>query len=131
MSDIPAFNFPAFDAAATALRAAGYSIISPAEIDDPETRVRCLASPDGAPSDDPGHTWGDYLARDVKLVADECEGIVFLPNWNTSRGARLETMVGVLCGHKFAIYTGEQTNPPLVYVGAHVIRNILAETLKA
>jgi hypothetical protein len=39
-------------------------------------------------------------------------------------------MVGVLCGHKFAIYTGAQTNPPLCYLGTHVVRNILAESLK-
>jgi hypothetical protein len=130
MSHIPAFNIPAFDAAAAALRASGYAIVSPAELDDPETRALCLASPDGAPSFDPSQTWGAYLSRDVRLVADECEGIVFLPGWDKSRGARLEAMVGVLCGHTFAIYTGAQTNPPLCYLGTHVIRNILAESLK-
>ena len=129
MSHLPAFNYPAFDAAAAALRAAGHSIISPAEFDSPDERARILMCEDGkqwpgAPS------WGSYLSRDVRLVADECEGIVFLPGWDKSRGARLEAMVGVLCGHKFAIYTGTQTDPPLCYLGTHVIRNILAESLK-
>lgn len=102
MTGIPSFNFPTFDAAAAELRAAGYDVVSPAEMDDPDTRAAAMASPDGAPGtgSSNGETWGDFLARDVKLIADGgIEGIVVLPGWERSRGARLETFVGhALCG---------------------------------
>ena len=102
MTGIPQFNFPAFDAAARDLRDRGFDVVSPAEMDDPETRRAALASPDGAPGSGTtnGETWGDFLARDVKLIADGgIEAIIVLPGWERSRGARLETFVGAaMCG---------------------------------
>jgi len=98
MTGIPQFNYPAFIEAAEDLRAKGYDIVSPAELDDPETRKAAMAAPDGAVGTGSanGETWGDFLARDVKIVADEVDGIVFLPGWAFSRGARLEAFVAVL-----------------------------------
>jgi Domain of unknown function (DUF4406) len=106
MTGIPKFNFPAFIGAAAKLREAGYTIISPAELDSPEMFERAMASPDGAPGSGSINfeTWGDFLARDVKLVADSCHGIILLPDWWKSRGARLEAYVGLLCGHEFFQY---------------------------
>lgn len=107
MSGIPQFNFPAFDTAAGRLRDLGHEIVSPAELDDEQTRAEALESPDGKPTQRDkvnGHTWGDFLARDVKIVADQVQGVVFLPGWERSRGAKLEAFVGVLCGHEFAEY---------------------------
>lgn len=106
MSGIPQFNIPLFDKATAALRAGGLDVISPAELDNEETRAAALASPDGSPGSGTtnGETWGDFLARDVKLVADEVGGIIFLPGWHRSRGARLEAFVGLLCGHRFMQY---------------------------
>jgi len=100
MTGIAQFNFPAFDHAAKVLRALDYDVVSPAELDSPETRALAIASPDGDPSHyAQGDSWGDFLARDVKLIADEgIEAIVTLPGWQKSRGARLETFVGRLCG---------------------------------
>jgi hypothetical protein len=102
MTGISQFNFPAFDAAAESLRARGFEVVSPAELDDPETRAAALASDDGAPGSGTAsdETWGDFLARDVKLIADGgVEAIVVLPRWEGSRGARLETFIGnALCG---------------------------------
>lgn len=92
------FNIPAFDAAAEVLRAEGHEVVSPAELDDPATREAALASPDGAPGSGSsnGETWGDFLARDLKLIADDgIEGIVALPGWETSRGARTEVFNGL------------------------------------
>jgi hypothetical protein len=96
MTGIPQFNFPAFDAAATDLRERGFDVLSPAELDDPVTLAAALASPDGAPGSGStnGETWGDFLARDVKLIADgDLDAVVVLPGWERSRGARLETFV--------------------------------------
>lgn len=102
MTGIPQFNFPAFEVAAARLRAQGFEVRSPAELDDPATRAAALASPDGAPGSGAtnGETWGDFLARDVKLIADEgIEAIRVLPGWQRSRGARLETFIARgLCG---------------------------------
>jgi len=113
MTGIPQFNFPAFDEAAKALRAKGFDIISPAELDKTDTREAAMASPDGSadsygrdagPDGKIKETWGEFLARDVKLVADEVDGLVLLPGWTRSRGARLEAFVGVTCGRVFLTY---------------------------
>lgn len=95
MTGIPSFNVPAFDKAAMILRDMGHEVVSPAELDGPETRAVIVASATGSHADlPPGETWGFYLARDVKLLTDDgIEGIVVLPGWTRSPGARLETFV--------------------------------------
>lgn len=97
MSNLPQFNFPAFYAAAAALRAMGFEVVSPAEMDaDFGIDKEALASTDGN-VESISLTWGDLLSRDVKLLADGgITGIVFLPGWQKSRGARLEATVGLL-----------------------------------
>lgn len=99
MSSLPQANIPAFDAAAEYLRTyLKLEIVSPAELDDPEVRAAALA---GAPT---GKTWGEFLGRDVPVVADTVQGIILLDGWEKSRGARLEAYVGVLCGHTHWLY---------------------------
>jgi hypothetical protein len=102
MTGHPHFNIPAFDRMAALLRSKGHDVVSPAELDDPATRAISMASPNGdiATIESHGKTWGDFLARDVKLLADDgIEGIVVLPGWHESRGARLETFVANrMCG---------------------------------
>lgn len=95
MSGYPQFNYPLFDRAATYLRGIGFEVTSPAEMDDPATREAALASPDGSLATWVRGTWGDFLSRDVKLVSDEVDGIVMLPGWAESRGARLELFVAL------------------------------------
>ena len=91
MSGLPKSNFPAFDEAAAKLRELGFDVVSPAELDDSTDREIALTD---AP---PVKTWGDFLARDVKVIADGgVRGIVFLPKWEDSRGAQLEATVGLL-----------------------------------
>lgn len=111
MTGIPQFNFPLFERAAKELRDVhGLDIVSPAELDamdGDEVVAAALASIDGSFNADgtvANKTWGDFLCRDVKLIADTCTGIVFLPGWEKSRGARLEAFVALLCRHNFARY---------------------------
>jgi len=98
MTGQPQFAFPIFDAAAKDLRKKGWTVISPAELDDPKVRKRCLASPDGDPSTThKKETWGDFLSRDVKLIADEgIETIICLPRWFKSEGGRVEVFMASL-----------------------------------
>lgn len=103
MTGEPQFGFLVFDAAAQDLREKGYGVVSPAELDDPKIRARCLASSDGVPQS--GDTsWGQLLARDIIIVADQVQGVAVLPKWNKSRGARLETFVAFLCGKPVVHY---------------------------
>ncbi len=106
MSGVPHFNAPLFKLAAEDLRARGYDVVSPVELDSPKMQELALASEDGdleALTRRTGETWGDVLARDVKLISDGgIEGIVLLPGWQESRGARLEATVGLLNNLKFA-----------------------------
>jgi hypothetical protein len=90
MSGYDQQNFPLFDRVAKTLREQGYDIVSPAELDSPEERAIALANARSA------STWGDFLSRDVKIIADQVQGIIFLPDWSMSRGARLEATVGLL-----------------------------------
>lgn len=116
MTGHPQFNIPAFDAMARMLRkqvsgpkVRTFDVVSPAELDGEDIRAHLLQSRTGDPADlPPGMTWGDFLARDVKLIADTgVQAIVTLDGWETSRGARLETFVGHLAGCK--IVKGEVT----------------------
>lgn len=120
MSGIPQMNIPAFDAAAWALRAKGWEIVSPAELDDPKIRAECLQSPEGKP--DPTHgTWGEFLSRDVKIVADQVDVVILLPGWEDSKGANLEAIVGILSNKKFFEYK----NGKLEFIGHTTVRNLL------
>lgn len=130
MTGIPQFNIPAFDALAAKLRAKGNTVVSPAELDSHEIRQELLASPDGqyafgSTIGATKMTWADFLARDVKLIADEISEIVVLPNWQYSRGARLEVFVGLLS--KKRIYRWREDNAPYemcLIPGAQVLEEI-------
>jgi hypothetical protein len=110
MTGYPQFNFPAFDKVAAELRSMGdvFEVVSPAELDDPKSRAAALQSEWGDPAEYArltGLTWADFLSRDVKLIADGgFDSIVCLPGWERSRGARLETFVGHLCGVRIFAY---------------------------
>ncbi len=105
MTGIPQFNIPAFDEAAETLRAAGYDIVSPAERDTYETRKAALESKSGDHADlSIAETYGDMLARDMKIIADEIGGIIFLPGWHESRGAKTEAYLALAFNRKFAVY---------------------------
>jgi hypothetical protein len=100
MTGLPQFNIPAFERMTRRLRAYGLEVVSPVERDSQAVQDFARASKDGKLSANgtiAGETWGQILARDVIIVADEVEAIVVLPGWNKSKGARLETFVALLC----------------------------------
>lgn len=101
MSGIPQFNFPKFDRVADALRAAGMIIITPSELDTADIRAAALASKDGKPMG-VGGSWGDFLARDVKVIADNVDGVILMDGWLGSKGARQEAFTALKCEKKLA-----------------------------
>src|ERR1700743_2841800 len=70
MSNIAQFNFPLFEAVTQALRADGQTIVSPHECDSEATRAAAWARPDGKSTGAGTETWGECLARDIKMLAD-------------------------------------------------------------
>lgn len=80
MSNLPDLNFPAFHAAAAELRAAGFDIVNPAEINT-----------------DPAAEWAACMRADITHLMT-CHGIVILPGWETSNGANLERYIALRLG---------------------------------
>ncbi|MCU7218437.1 DUF4406 domain-containing protein [Pseudomonas sp. VE 196-7] len=75
MTGIEDFNYPAFNAMADRLRAAGYEVENPADHGTVE-----------------GAVWADYMAYDLTRLG-LCGMIALLPGWDLSQGARLEVMI--------------------------------------
>jgi hypothetical protein len=90
MRGLPLFNFPAFDAAADRLRAAGFEPVNPAEMDrqigfDPAT-------------DKPTPEFlRKAIARDLQAIT-ECDAIALLPAWQSSTGAMIEFSLARMIG---------------------------------
>lgn len=89
MRGLPGLNFPAFDAATEDLRARGFDVFSPAEVD------RELDGLD--PEKDLPRSIAHYMARDLPAVC-KADAIVLLPGWQRSAGARLEAHVASAIG---------------------------------
>lgn len=123
MTGKPQFNFPLFDAAERDLIAQGHDVVPPADLHDLEVRRHALSSKTGDMADLPRHlTWGEFLANDVRMIADDgIEAIVLLPGWESSRGARLEVFVGRLCGLPIYLYL----DGDLALVPMAVLREVL------
>jgi len=85
MSGIRDNNFPAFDAAAHALRARGINVVNPAEL-----------NPCPEPPKEDAEAWGQFyntcLRADLRAMMD-CDAIALLPGWQRSSGANLELHV--------------------------------------
>lgn len=82
MTGLPELNFPAFHDAAKYLRACGYEVVNPAELDAEDKREL---------------TWEQYMRRDIKALCD-CDAIAFLPGYQKSRGAMAEKFVAQTLG---------------------------------
>ena len=88
MTGLPEFNYPAFEAAARDLRALGFDVSNPVEIDH--------AAGHDVNRDGP-QSHRDYMRRDLPEVLS-CDAVVVLPGWENSKGARIEVGVAVECG---------------------------------
>jgi Domain of unknown function (DUF4406) len=74
MTGLPEHNYPAFNAAAARLRAAGYEVVNPAE----------LGLPDGL-------EWIEYMRAGIAaMMTRRCDGVALMPGWQGSKGALAE-----------------------------------------
>jgi hypothetical protein len=112
-------NVNMFLAAAVALRSQEYDVVSPVELESAEVLGETL-------SDEYGDAYWRALARDIQIVSS-VYGIVLLPEWYTSRGARLEAFVGLLAGKQFAVYLPDYG--VLLRVGADHVRKIIKRNM--
>lgn len=80
MTGLPELNFPAFHAEAKRLRALGYEVVNPAEINV-----------------DPSTGWAQCMRADIKELVT-CDGIAMLHGWEKSKGATLEQHIAKALG---------------------------------
>lgn len=95
MTGLPDLNFPAFHDAAARLRAAGWDVVNPAEINA-----------------DPNAEWAACMRADIRELVT-CEAIALLPGWMNSRGATLERHIAHCLGMQIfmvADLIGEQVS---------------------
>jgi hypothetical protein len=85
MSGIEDFNYPAFRAAETQLRALGYDVLNPADIEAENTT--------GEPQ-----PWEWYMRAAIHMVA-RADAMALLPGWENSTGATLEHKIGTALKH--------------------------------
>jgi hypothetical protein len=76
MTGYPDLNRANFEALAMNLRERGHEVLCPIEFPAPKT----------------GRDWEDYMRVAIKNLC-ECETVATLPEWNLSRGARLEVEI--------------------------------------
>lgn len=72
MTGYPELNFPLFHAETARLRALGFEIVNPAEINA-----------------DANAEWLECMRADIKQLVD-CDGVAVLQGWAQSRGASIE-----------------------------------------
>lgn len=90
MTGKPYYNFPAFDEAAGVLRALGHTVVSPADMD----RAHGYDALQGG---EPPFTLRECLGWDLPELLT-CDAVVVLPEWEQSRGAKMEVTLARTVG---------------------------------
>lgn len=93
MTGIEQLNFPVFHGVAGKLRALGYDVINPAEINV-----------------DPNTGWQACMRADIPQLLT-CDAIALLPGWRASRGATLEHHIATELGMAIAHINPEHATP--------------------
>jgi hypothetical protein len=109
MRGIAEFNFPAFFEATERLRAAGHTVLSPAERDIEDHGDTIWKGRSGDLAELVGVIEFDLEAtmrHDLQWVMD-ADGIVLLPDWHKSTGARIEALVAKTTGKRIFAYVSE------------------------
>lgn len=86
MTGLPELNFPAFHREAARLRAEGFDVVNPAEINGGADELVAMANMD---ANQVAAHWRACMRNDIRELVT-CDSIVLLPGWERSRGASLE-----------------------------------------
>lgn len=101
------FNFPAFHAAAAALRAQGHTVFNPAEKDNERHGTDISkGNADGCEklaASQHGFDLRMALGDDLRWICAEAEAIALLPGWEKSKGATAEHATAVALGLKVIV----------------------------
>lgn len=107
MTGLPDLNYQAFAQCAKQLRATGWEVVNPAEHF-------------GGAQDLPRHK---FLAADVLALVQKCWGVVLLPGWHESEGAKLEAQIALDLGYEFNLWHPLWTQPDNWYLNMFVVSN--------
>jgi hypothetical protein len=106
MRGLPDFNYPLFNEVAKTLRAAGFNVLNPAENFDGDTSLE----------------FSDYMYQDLTQLMGS-NGIVMLPGWQDSEGARIEYMVAKSLGLEVKFHGKASQDEPAEMVASRIVRN--------
>lgn len=96
MTNYKKYNYPMFERAAEFVRnETGGKVISPHEMDHGDGGMLGTIP------------WEEYIRTDLEALLT-CDAIVLLPDWEASRGARLEYRIAAELGYYF--YTYKEVN---------------------
>jgi hypothetical protein len=99
-------NEAKFHEAVVELRARGYDIVSPVEV--------CTGHIEDFDLERTALDWIWYMRRDIEaLVNDKVQGIIMLPGWEGSRGARLELLIAKGLNMRAVSYASCLTRQPV------------------
>lgn len=94
MTGLPDLNAPAFNDAELRLLEAGFDrVVNPVHIGARIDRAHV-----GKETARP--TWVEYMRADLVSLLRECDTIAMLPNWDKSKGARVELFIALALGFK-------------------------------
>ena len=101
MTGLPEFNFPYFERVAKQLRNIwDFDILSAHEVEFDETNGKL--------------PYMQYIKGDLKVLLD-CDAVIFLPGWESSRGCNIEYKVArILDMPVFAFCPETLTHPPSI-----------------
>jgi len=130
MRGIEEYNFPAFRAAAEALRRRNWEIFSPAERDESDDE----AMREHAARRDSGD-WSEalpfayYMEHDLAAVC-KMDAVIVLEGWEASQGARLEAVTAVEVGHPVFLFVPLATQSLSGRVLDHKLESVPAEYVR-
>lgn len=90
MTGYPEFNYPAFHSAAAKLRAMGFDVVSPAELNPIDAGLEVTEEYHAV-------LYPSFIKRDIAALM-ECDHIVMLDGWEKSKGASLERHIADVLG---------------------------------
>lgn len=96
MRGIPYYGFPAFDEAKAAFEAVGFEVVTPADLDRAVGFDAMTLPADTDWNAEAGFDIRAAMKRNIDALLD-CDGVVFLRDWNRSHGCHIEMDIAQRC----------------------------------